>query len=138
MGAVAIMKPINDFRIKPKGILIECPFGSMYKTVVARFDIMNIPSFPMANLLVFWGGLQNGFWAFGHNPTNYAKNITCPTLLMHGKQDKKVSTQEIIDIYDNLNSKKELKIYPLAGHEDYLLKYPHQWEKDVTNFLNHL
>lgn len=29
----------------------------------------------MANLLVFWGGVQNDFNAFKHNPTDYAKNI---------------------------------------------------------------
>ena len=80
MGAVAIMKSINDCEITPKGIIIECPFGSMYQTVCARFKNMNAPTFPMAGLLVFCGGLQNGFWAFGHNPTKYAKKITCPTL----------------------------------------------------------
>lgn len=57
--------------------MIECPFGSMYKTVCARFKTMNAPTFPMAGLLVFWGGMQNNFWAFEHNPTEYAKNINC-------------------------------------------------------------
>lgn len=40
------------------------------------------PTFPMTGLLVFWGGVQNGFWAFGHNPTAYAKKISCPTLVL--------------------------------------------------------
>lgn len=48
MGSVAIMKSISDFDLKPKGIIIECPFGSMYKTVCARFKTMNAPTFPMA------------------------------------------------------------------------------------------
>lgn len=54
MGAVAIMKCINDNKIKPKGIIIECPFGSMYETVCARFKKMNAPTIPMAGILVFW------------------------------------------------------------------------------------
>src|SRR6218665_1515406 len=37
MGSVAIMKAINDYGIQPTGIMIECPFGSMYETVCARF-----------------------------------------------------------------------------------------------------
>ena len=75
MGSVAIMKCISDHKINPKGIIIECPFGTMYQTVCARFDKMNAPTFPMAGILVFWGGIQNGFWGFGHNPNEYSKKI---------------------------------------------------------------
>jgi len=135
MGSVAVMKAISDFDIKPKGIIIECPFGSMYQTVCARFKTMNAPTFPMAGLLVFWGGAQNGFWAFGHNPTEYAKKITCPTLLMHGQQDEKVSKAEIDEIFANLAGQKELKIYKNAAHENYLNKYKYEWTKDITQFI---
>jgi alpha-beta hydrolase superfamily lysophospholipase len=135
LGAVAIMKSINDYRITPKGIIIECPFGSMYQTTCARFNAMKIPSFPMAGLLVFWGGVQNGFWAFGHNPTEYAKKIKCPTLLLYGEQDEKVSRQEIDQIYLNLKCKKTLKTYPFAGHENYLTTYKQKWLQDIQTFL---
>lgn len=135
MGAVAIMKAISDYKIKPQGIIIECPFGLMYKTVCARFESMNVPTFPMAGLLVFWGGIQNGFWGFGHNPTEYAKKITTPTLLMHGLKDEKVSLEEIDEIFLNLKGQKELKIYENAGHENYLNKYKNEWTEDVSKFL---
>lgn len=137
MGAVAIMKAIHDFGISPQGIIIECPFGSMYQTVCARFKIMNAPVFPMAGLLVFWGGVQNGFWAFGHNPVEYAKKISCPVLFMYGQRDDKVSRQEVNEIWANLKGEKELKVYEQAGHENYLLKYKEEWTKDVTLFLDH-
>lgn len=135
MGSVAIMKAISDLEIKPQGIIIECPFGSMYQTVCARFKTMNAPTFPMAGLLVFWGGLQNGFFAFGHNPTEYSKKITCPTLLMYGLQDEKVSKAEIDEIFANLAGQKELKIYKNAGHENYLIKYKDEWTKDIVQFI---
>jgi esterase/lipase len=135
MGAVAIMKSIYDYGISPKGIIIECPFGTMYKTVSARFKAMNVPTFPMAGLLVFWGGLQNGFWAFAHNPIKYAKKITCHTLLLYGAQDDKVSRQEIDAIFNNLAGEKKLKIYQEAGHENYLTKYRKEWTQDIQLFL---
>ncbi|RYU95229.1 alpha/beta fold hydrolase [Emticicia agri] len=136
MGAVAIMKAISDYGIQPSGIMIECPFGSMYETVCARFRLMQAPTFPMAALLVFWGGLQNNFWAFGHNPTKYARKITCPTLLLYGELDDKVSRAEIDEILVNIQGKKQLKTYPLAGHENYLNKYESEWKGDIANFLS--
>ncbi len=132
MGAVAIMKCINDSKIEPRGIILECPFGTMHQTVCARFNSMNVPTFPMANLLMFWGGIENGFWAFGHNPIDYAKEIECPTLLLYGAKDVKVSRSEIDEIFANLKGEKELIIYPEAGHENYLNK----WTEDVSRFLN--
>lgn len=117
MGAVAIMKAIDEFQVKPRSIMIECPFGSMYKTVCARFRLVKVPTFPMAGMLMFWGGLQNGFWAFSHNPIEYAKNISCPTLLLYGEKDNRVSREEIKSIFSNLKGPKKLVTYPLAGHE---------------------
>lgn len=136
MGAVAIMKAINDYMLSPTGIIIECPFGSMYETVCARFNTLNIPSFPMAGLLVFWGGIQNGFWAFNHKPSDYALKIECPTLLLYGEKDEKVSITETTLIFNNLKGKKKLKTYPEAGHENYLKKYKSQWTTDISNFIN--
>ncbi|QHV95808.1 alpha/beta hydrolase [Spirosoma endbachense] len=134
-GAVAILKALYDYPLSPKGIILECPFGSMYQTTCARFTVMKVPSFPMAGLLVFWGGFQNDFWAFGHNPTDYATRVKCPTLLLYGEQDKNVSRQEIDAIYKNLTGKKELITYPLAGHENFLKQYKQAWIRDTQHFL---
>jgi alpha-beta hydrolase superfamily lysophospholipase len=135
MGSVAIMKCINDNKIKPKGIIIECPFGSMYDTVCARFNKMNVPTFPMAGILLFWGGIQNGFWGFSHNPTEYAKSINCPTLLLYGEKDKSVSRKEIDEIYSNLKGIKKLNVYKETGHENYLIKNKIEWNKNVLEFF---
>jgi alpha-beta hydrolase superfamily lysophospholipase len=135
MGSVAIMKALADDLLKPKGIIIECPFGSMYETTCARFKIMNAPTFPMAGMLVFWGGVQNNFWALGHNPTEYAKEINSPALLLYGEQDRNVSRQEIDEIFKNLKGEKTLRTYERAGHDNYCLEYKAEWIKDITGFL---
>ncbi len=135
MGAAAIMKCMRDDAPDIKAIILECPFGTMLKTVQARFKSMHVPTFPMANLLVLWGGVENRFNAFAHNPQVYAKSIKCPVLLMYGEKDDKVSRREIDDIYANLPGIKQLKLYPQAGHQDYLKMYPDAWTQDVTIFL---
>jgi uncharacterized protein len=135
MGAVAILKAINDYSLLLAGIIIECPFGSMYQTTCARFNLMHAPTFPMAGLLVFWGGIQNNFWAFGHSPIDYAKKVNCPTLLMYGEQDKNVSRNEIDDIYNSLGGVKTLQTFAQAGHENYLIKYKEHWHQAIVVFL---
>lgn len=138
MGAVAIMKAINDYRINPTGIMIECPFGNFLQTVQARFRTMHVPIFPMSQLLVFWGGQMNGFNGFAFNPTEYAKNISVPTLLLYGEKDEKVSKSEIDEIFRNLKGVKKMALYPNAAHENYLTKYKKEWTKDVYEFLKPL
>lgn len=135
MGAAAVMKAINDYKLSPKAIVIGCPFGSMYGTVGKRFEIMGIPKFPMAGLLTFWGGVENGFWAFGHNPEDYAKNITCPTLLFWGEQDNRVSQEETDAIYANLNGQKLLHTFIHSGHGQYIDTEPEEWISTVRPFL---
>jgi len=137
MGAVSIMKAISDFNIQPKKVIIECPFGAMRQTVENRFENMNVPTFPMAYMLTFWGGVINGFWAFDHNPEEYAKNISQPILLMYGAKDKNVKTFETENIFKNMKSKdKKLKIFKSAGHENYLNQFCVEWEESVSNFVN--
>lgn len=135
MGSVAIMKSISDYHIQPESIIIECPFGNMLQTVKARFKLMNVPSFPMAYLLVFYGGLQNNFNAYQHNPSDYAKNISVKTLLMYGLQDNKVSRAETDLIFKNLQEPKQLKLYQNAGHDNIVEIYQNDWKNDIVRFL---
>jgi uncharacterized protein len=135
MGSVAILKAIKDYDIHPAAIIIECPFGTMYETTCARFRVFGVPTFPMAGLLVFWGGVENGYWAFDHKPVEYAKSVNCPALLLYGEQDEKVSRKEIDEIYSNLRGEKWLKLYPDAGHENYLHKYHEEWKRDIHEFM---
>lgn len=135
LGAAAILKSIQDYAIDPAGIMIECPFGTLYQATTARFNSLNVPSFPLAGLLVFWGGLQNGFWGFSLKPVEYARSVKCPSLLMYGEKDEKVSRKEIDTIFGNLQGNKQLKTFPLAGHENYLLKYRNEWVKEIEQFF---
>jgi pimeloyl-ACP methyl ester carboxylesterase len=135
MGAASILKAVNDEDLSPSGIIIECPFSSLKTTVDARFKMMGIPAFPLSNLLVFWGGIENGFNAFGYEPVEYAKAVQCPTLLFYGAQDPKVSLAETEAIYKNLNGLKEKVIFEKAAHGNYWLHYEELWKNKTRFFL---
>ncbi len=135
MGAVSIMKAMADFDLKPGKLILECPFGEMRITVQKRFEIMQIPSFILADLLLFYGGLQNNFNPYEHNPTEYAKQIETETLLLYGAKDNRVSKAEIDEIYQNLEGKKLFHQFEKLGHENYLRNGKEEWLETVTEFL---
>ncbi|WP_132051607.1 alpha/beta hydrolase [Pseudocnuella soli] len=136
LGAAAVMKAMNDEPLPVSTLILECPFSTMLQTVKNRFATMGIPAVPMAHLLVFWGGVQNGFNAYSHNPVAYARNIQCPVLLFYGAKDEKVTASETANIFNNLAGLKKLVTFPHAGHENYLTKYKREWTTEVAQFLN--
>jgi pimeloyl-ACP methyl ester carboxylesterase len=136
LGAAAVMKAASEHKMALSAIILECPFGTMLQTTKARFSSLGIPAFPMAYLLLFWGGVQNGFNAFGHNPIEYAAHIQTPTLLFYGAKDAKVSKAETEGIFHALSSEKKLVTFPEAGHENYLRRYEKEWTDHVRHFLS--
>jgi len=136
MGAAAIMKAVSEKSVSPDKIILECPFGNMRSAVGARVSAMGAPTIPFTDLFMFWGGVQNGFWAYDHNPEDYAKEINVPTLLMYGEKDKRVPRSETDLIFQNLAGEKKLVTFPESGHESYLTKYKTEWTQTVDEFLN--
>jgi len=136
MGAASIMRSVYAHDVQPDKIILECPFGTLLGTVRKRFDALNAPSYPFAEMLMFYGGWQSGFDAFEHNPKDYAKSIKVPTLLMSGTKDARVSVPEIQQIFDNLAGTKKLVWMENSGHQSYLVNDSIAWEKAVLDFLN--
>ncbi|RYY89222.1 MAG: alpha/beta fold hydrolase [Chitinophagaceae bacterium] len=136
MGAAAAMRALAVDSMSVRGAILECPFASMLQTVQNRFHMQGAPTFPLAQLLVFWGGTLNGFNAFAHKPEDYAAKVNCPVLLMWGEQDPKVMRFETAHIFSRLAGPKKLVTFPGAGHENYLGKYRTEWMREVANFLN--
>ena len=135
MGAVAIMKAVHDSALPGvRQLILECPYGSLERTVANRMRSMQVPQ-PFARLLLFWGGLENGFDAFELRPVEYAKSIHCRTLLIWGSGDYRVDRDETDAIFANLPGKKRLLVLPQSGHADYLAHNADQWSSAVQGFL---
>ncbi|MBI3881895.1 MAG: alpha/beta fold hydrolase [Verrucomicrobia bacterium] len=135
MGAAAALRAVHAHGIRPAALILECPFNRMLDTAADRFALMKLPAFPFAHCLVFWGGVQQGFNAFAHNPEDYARSVRCPTLLMQGGRDGRVTLPQARSIATNLRTNCTLKIFPELGHESYLAANPGEWRKEVTDFL---
>lgn len=136
MGAVACLRAIHACGARPDALIMECPFDRMLTTVRNRFRVMRAPSWPFAELLVFWGGQQGGFDAFAHNPADYARSVSCPALLMHGEKDPRVSVTEVEHILVALGEPKTLHVFPGLGHQSYVEARPEEWRRLVVPFLS--
>jgi hypothetical protein len=137
MGAATITKAMNDYvKMQPQKIILEMPFGTIEDAVIGRIKMMHLPPQPISTLLTFWGGVEHGFWAFGIQPEEYAKNINCPTLLQWGKNDSRVSKKEEDQIFLNLGSNnKKFVVYDSCRHESLCKKENEKWVAEVSNFL---
>ncbi|GAA3970240.1 alpha/beta hydrolase [Hymenobacter antarcticus] len=135
MGAVAILRAEAELGIHPTANILECPYGNMRQTAYNRFASMHVPAFPMADLLVFWGGVQNGFWAYGLNAEHYASQIHTPTLLLWGTADPRVTRAEIDAIFAHLAGPKAQHDFVGVGHEPYWRRYSADWEQQTRAFL---
>lgn len=137
MGSAAILKAIadKDKNVNPEAVILEAPFARLVNAVGSRLKAINIPTFPMTQLMVFWGGIQQGFNGFNHNPVIYAKSVESPTLILQGKLDKWTTLKEINEIYQNLQGSKQLVIFPDAGHDLLVTVDKQLWKRSIEKFL---
>jgi uncharacterized protein len=138
MGAVSILKAAHEYGLTADGVILEATFDTLLNTVQNRFKIMNIPSFPFAELLVFWGGHQGGYNGFRHNPVDYAPSLNCPALFMHGSDDPRAKISEGQRVYDATPSPKKFITFQQAGHESYASTNEKKWSTSVGNFIKDL
>lgn len=138
MGSAAIMKAIAPASIQPDALILELPFAVLMNAVESRLAAVNLPTFPLAGMLVFWGSIQHGFDGFEHNPASDARLIICPTLVLHGALDPWTTDAEIQQIFNNLSGEKTLTIFPEAGHQLLVTVDAERWQKDIKQFLDQL
>jgi alpha-beta hydrolase superfamily lysophospholipase len=135
MGSAAALRAVAVHGVAPCGLVLECPFDNLLHTVGHRFNSMHLPAFPPAHLLVLWGGVQHGFNGFHHNPVDYARSVTCPVLLFHGKNDPRVTSEEVQAIAAALEGRKQLVELEGVSHDGYVTGSPDIWKQAVGAFL---
>jgi alpha-beta hydrolase superfamily lysophospholipase len=132
MGAAAILCAVHRYHIAPDALILECPYDRLVTTVGNRCRMLGLPAFPSADLVVLWGGVQQGFNGFGMNPVEYARDVRCPTLLLQGECDERVGLEHAREIAKALGEHGTFDLFPGAGHT---LPVREKWREDVRKFL---
>lgn len=139
MGAVAIARAISDYELKPSGVILEMPFGSLQSHLKARarmFGFSGFPEKPFSFFVAWWIGMERGFNGFNHKTTRYVSKIHCPVLMQWGALDASVVKDETEKIFGAIaTSNKKLVVYTTAAHESMLQRDPLKWRIEVGKFL---
>ncbi len=135
MGAAAVLRAVAVEQISPAAIILEAPFDDLLATAKSRFRSMGLPSTPFAQILLFWGGLQWGFNPFNHNPTAYARSVRCPTLILHGGADPRVSSEDARRLFESFGTHGRFVSYPGVSHTLIVSAKPKAWLADVKSFM---
>lgn len=138
MGGAAVVRAIAVNGVKPYAAIIEATFDSLLNTGKNRFRAMGLPPSPFAELLLFWGSVQQGFNFFAHNPVGYAAQVNCPTLVLHGEKDARVTVTEARRIAAGLGKKGRFVAFSALPHMAIVDARRDYWMKEVDQFLQPL
>lgn len=137
MGSAAVLKAIAEGMSQPDRLVIEAVFSRMITTTRNRFQGMHIPASPLAELLIFWGGIQAGFNGFRHNPIEYASAVTCDSLFLHGSRDQRAHVADARHVAEAVQGQVTFIEFPDAGHEHFCRRNPKLWTQHVLAFAQH-
>jgi hypothetical protein len=135
MGSVAALRCTAQGWIAPDAMILEAPFDRLLTTVEHRFESMGLPGFPSARLLVFWGGVQHGYWGGDHNPVDYAATVQCPVLILLGENDLRVRPEDARRVCDALAGPAELELFADMGHASCLNREPLRAIERIATFF---
>ncbi len=135
LGASSIIIGVNRYQLRPHGLILEMPYGSLYHTIQQRFQLMGMPASPFSEFLVFWGSVQCGYNAFTLNPIEFAHNISVSTLVLGGEQDHRVPPAMLQEFVNNLQGEKTLYLFNDLGHQNLFAGAQETYQEIVLTFL---
>ena len=136
MGSAAILRALYISNLTPDAVILELPYDRLINAARTRFSAMRVPSWPAADLLLFYGGMHGGFDAFAMNPAEFAVSVNCPSLVMNGEIDRRATPKQTLAVFGNLAGPKIHKQFRGLGHRNFSRHDPENWKATVSSFLN--
>jgi len=135
MGGAAVMRAMANLNIHPDAAVIESVFDNLLNAIRIRFHLLSAPSFPAAEILLFWGSVQLGANGFAHDVADYATRINVPVIIIHGKEDNRASLSGAEKVYEKLAGRKLFFPIDEAGHVSPIMSNPVLWRETVSGYL---
>ena len=99
--------------------------------------LLNLPPFPFAPLVVWFGELESGVDIRLVRPIDDIPQIAPrPILLIHGELDDTIPANNSVALYEAAQQPRQLYLIPNAGHGGLLTADPKGYEQRVAAFLD--
>jgi pimeloyl-ACP methyl ester carboxylesterase len=136
-GAAAV---VSDPVIEADAMVLEAVYGDFNQAIrnrlVIRLGALGEYFEPALRPLLSWQVKPRlGFDPAVLSPASRIARIRAPVLLVAGDRDRLATIAEMRQIFANANEPKQLWIVPGAGHQDFLLSAPVDYERRVVGFL---
>jgi len=138
MGGAAVLRAVATEGVTSDGIVVEAPFDTLLTTIGHRYGAMGLPSFPFAQLLVLWGGVQNGFNAFALNPVDYAAAVNCPALVLGGGHDPWVKPAEVRRVSAAMRGPTQCYVFENGRHCGFWRDVPDEYRQVVGEWTRNI
>jgi alpha-beta hydrolase superfamily lysophospholipase len=138
MGGAAVLRAIAEEGVEPDAVIVEAAFDSLLNTARNRCRAMGLPGSPLAELLLFWGSVQNRFNFFSHNPADYARTVNQPALILHGEQDDRAPVDQGRRIARAIGANARFVSYAGVSHMPIVEARPEEWTRDLAAFLQRI
>jgi uncharacterized protein len=138
MGGAAVLRAIAEEGVEPDAVIVEAAFDSLLNTARNRCRAVGLPGSPLAELLLFWGSVQNRFNFFSHNPADYARTVNQPALILHGEQDDRAPVDQGRRIARAIGANARFVSYAGVSHMPIVEARPEEWTRDLAAFLQRI
>lgn len=135
MGGAAAIGAVGRLATPASAVVAEATFDRLVHTVGHRFRSMGLPARPLADLLLFWGGVQTGLNPWRVAPADDARRIGVPTLVVAGTVDPRVRPDESRALATALGEHGRLALIDGLGHGQLAIARPDTWTEVVAPFL---
>ena len=137
LGAITALRAAAQMP-ELRAVVAQSAFTSIEENVASGVrQIAGLPPFPFAPLVIFFGELETGLKIGQVRPVDEIAQIAPrAVLLMHGGQDRLLSSDNSQRLYDAAGEPKELVYFPTAAHSGLLASDPELWERSVVRFFD--
>jgi uncharacterized protein len=143
MGAAAVLRAAGRLGLGSgeravQGLALEGCFDTLGNTTAQRFHSMGLPAWPLAPLLVMWGGVAADIDGFDHRPVDDAGSVTAPTLMIHAADDRRVTEDQARALLEALGGWTRFALVAGAEHDRSFEKDPERWRAGFDALLTHV
>ena len=141
-AAMALGAAAEDSKRQITGVIADSPYSDL-KSVALHYltafgCIPKIIAWPTA-FVMFQAAEAVHHVQFNRcNPIDWAGQIQCPVLLIHGKNDWRVLPEHSTRLFNTITSRKDFWLVEGAGHTEAFVRHPHEYVRRVNQFTTEI